>query len=205
MDLPQTVSYFVALALCSSQDHGHKNYYLYRDSEGSGEWAPLPWDVDLSWGRNWVDARGYFHDTLYQDNELDFYNSSQQNKPTNRLYELVKQASPFQSMVLRRLRTVMDQWLQAPGVSSNQGIIEARILALMDRMDPPEIRTSDADLDTQRWGSWGNRLSMRREAQRIIDLHLPGRRRFLFEQSPALAEAPFRISARFGSAFLRPS
>ena len=67
LDLPQTVSYFVALALCGgNQDHGHKNYYLYRDSEGSGEWAPLPRDVDLSWGRNWVDARGYFHDTLYQ-------------------------------------------------------------------------------------------------------------------------------------------
>ena len=211
LDLPQTVSYFVALALCSSQDHGHKNYYLYRDSEGSGEWAPLPWDVDLSWGRNWVDARGYFHDTLYQDNELDFYNSSQQNKPTNRLYELVKQASPFQSMVLRRLRTVMDQWLQAPGVSSNQGIIEARILALMDRMDPPEIRTSDADLDTQRWGSWGNRLSMRREAQRIIDLHLPGRRRFLFEQSPRLgrgtipASQPALAAPSFGPLEFNPA
>ena len=67
----------------------------------------------------------------------------------------------------------MDQWLQAPGVSSNQGIIEARILALMNRMDPPEIRTSDADLDTQCWVA-GNRLSTRREAQRIIDLHFTG-------------------------------
>ena len=80
------------------------------------------------------------------------------------------------------------------GVSSNQGIIEARILALMNRMDPPEIRTSDADLDTQRWGSWGNRLSMRREAQRIIDLHLPGRRRFLFEQSPRLGRSTIPAS-----------
>ena len=202
LDLPQTVGYFVALALCSSRDHGHKNYYLYRDSEGSGEWAPLPWDVDLSWGRNWVDARGYFHDTLYQDNELDFYNSSQQNK-TNRLYEFVKQATPFQSMVLRRLRTVMDQWLQAPGISSKQGIIEARILALMDRMDPPEIRT-DADLDTQRWGSWGNRLSMRREAQTHHRSSFTGAASVFGERLSPHSRGTIPASRPFGGSFADP-
>ena len=210
LDLPQTVSYFVALALCSSQDHGHKNYYLYRDSLGSGEWAPLPWDVDLSWGRNWVDARGYFHDTLYQDNELDFYNPSQQSKPTNRLYELIKQAPPFQSMVLRRLRTIMDQWLQSPGTLAEDGIIEQRIAELLDAMDPPDLRNSDADLDAKRWGSWGNGLSMRQEAQRIIDLHLAGRRRFLFEQKPRLGRGqipesqPVLAAPSFGSLEFNP-
>ena len=54
IDIPQCISYFVAMALISSGDHGHKNYYLYRDTRGSGEWALLPWDVDLSWGRNWT-------------------------------------------------------------------------------------------------------------------------------------------------------
>ena len=38
------------MAMTSSQDLGHKNYYLYRDSDGTGEWAILPWDVDLTLG-----------------------------------------------------------------------------------------------------------------------------------------------------------
>jgi len=39
LDLPQTASYFADMALASSQDVGKKNYYLYRDSDGNGEWA----------------------------------------------------------------------------------------------------------------------------------------------------------------------
>ncbi len=56
LDLPQTASFFANLAITSDQDVGHKNYYLYRDSEGTGEWSVFPWDVDLSWGRDWVDG-----------------------------------------------------------------------------------------------------------------------------------------------------
>lgn len=186
LDLPQTVSYFAALALISSQDHGHKNFYLYRDSDGSGEWAIFPWDIDLSWGRNWTDSGGYFTDTLYQDNVLNFYNLSQQNKPSNRLYNLMFTHPDFRRMYLRRLRTVMDRLLQPPGTPSDQLIIEARIQQMMDLMDPPQFATSDADLDFTKWGSWGNRNPMRPEAQRILNIHLPGRRSFLFNANPLL-------------------
>ncbi|MBX3745191.1 MAG: lamin tail domain-containing protein [Verrucomicrobiae bacterium] len=190
LDLPQIVSYFAGLALCSSQDHGHKNYYLYRDSDGSGEWALLPWDVDLTWGRNWLDARGYFTDTLFQDNVLTFYNPAQQNKPANRLYNLVFDHPEFRAMVLRRLRTVMDTVLQPPGTPAAELRIEARVRAMMDAMDPPGIAPSDADLDFQRWGSWGNGNPMRAEAERLLSIHLPGRRTFLFDQNPLLRGDP---------------
>jgi hypothetical protein len=210
IDLPQTISYFAALALCSSQDHGHKNYYLYRDSEASGEWSLLPWDVDLSWGRNWLDAKGYFTDTLFQNNELDFYNRTQQGKPSNRLYELIFDAPPFRSMVLRRLRTIMDQLLQSPNTSTEKLIIEARIHQMLDAMDPRETRTSDADLDHARWGSWGNRNRMRTEAERILSQHLPGRRKFLFEmQAHINREAipdsqPMEATLSFGTIDFNP-
>ena len=179
IDLPQTISYFVALALISDQDHGHKNYYLYRDTLGSGEWAIFPWDVDLGWGRNWLDAQGYFTDTLFQNNVLNFYNSSQQNKPPNRLYDLIFTHPDFRRMYLRRLRTVMDQVLQPPGTATSGMRIEGRILEMMDLMDPPAVGTSDADRDYAAWPKWGNQNPMRTEAQRIIDIHLPGRRAFL--------------------------
>ena len=185
-DLPQTISYFVGLALISHQDHGHKNYYLYRDTLGSGEWAILPWDVDLSWGRNWLDAQGYFTDTLFQNNVLNFYNPSQQNKPPNRLYDLIFTHPDFRRMYLRRLRTVMDQILQPPGSGSSAMRIEGRIREMMDLMDPPSVGTSDADRDYAAWPKWGNQNPMRMEAQRIIDMHLPGRRAFLSGSSATL-------------------
>jgi hypothetical protein len=185
LDLPQTVSYFVSLSLISSQDHGHKNYFMYRDTNRSREWAIFPWDVDLSWGRNWTDAGGYFTDTLYQNNSLTFYNQAQQAKSSNRLYNLIFNHPDFRRMVLRRLRTVMDSVLQSAATPADQLKIEARIRYWVDRMDPLELATSDADLDYAKWGSWGNRNATRPEAQRIIDIHLPGRRDFLFNQSAA--------------------
>ena len=39
LDLPQCVSYFVGCILTSHQDHGHKNYYIYRDTPGTREWS----------------------------------------------------------------------------------------------------------------------------------------------------------------------
>ncbi len=204
LDLPQTISYFVGLALASSQDHGHKNFFLYRDSDGNGEWAILPWDVDLSWGRNWLDSQGYFTDTLFQDNVLSFYNSAQQGKPANRLYELIFDHPDFRRMYLRRLRTVMDQVLQPPGTPAADLRIEARIREMMDLMDPPGVATSDADLDYARWPTWGNGNEMRAEATRILNTHLPGRRNFLFNQNPTLngesipASQPADVLLRFG-------
>ena len=162
LDLPQCVSYFAGLALASSQDHGHKNYYVYRDTLGTREWSILPWDTDLSWGRNWTDANGYFTDTIYTDNVLHFYpgynndgRGSVQNKGTmNRLYTLMFDVPEYRRMYLRRLRTVMDEVLQPPGTVN--GILETRVNQMTDAMDPPAIGTSDADRDRAKWNSWGN-------------------------------------------------
>ena len=183
LDLPQVVSYFATLALVSSQDHGHKNYYLYRDSDGSGEWAIFPWDVDLTWGRNWVDRLGYFSDILYQTNTLTFYDASQQGKPANRLYELVYDHPAFRRMYLRRLRTLMDTLLMPAGTAPAALRLEPRIRAYADLMAPPGVANSDGELDRLLWGpSWGNAAyrDLRVEAERTISVHLAGRRDFLF-------------------------
>ena len=103
----------------------------------------------MSWGRNWLDAQGYFTDTLFQNNVLNFYNSAQQNKPPNRLYDLIFDHPDFRRMYLRRLRTVIDQVLQPPGTGPGLRI-EARIREMMDQMDPPSIGTSDSSRRTPR-------------------------------------------------------
>lgn len=182
IDLPQCISYLVAMALISSDDHGHKNYYLYRDSRHSQEWSLFPWDVDLSWGRNWTGE--YFNETIYVDNPLDLYRMGR-HKTRNALYDLLMQYPEFRQMYLRRLRTVMDELLQPPGTPADQLIIEKRILELINAIDPPEIKPSDADLDRAAWPSWGASSSAREEAQRIISSYLPGRRQFLFKSPKA--------------------
>jgi len=188
LDLPQTVSYFATMALVSSQDHGHKNFYLYRDSDRTGEWTIFPWDVDLTWGRNWLDSQGYFTDTLFETNVLNFYDPSQQGKEANRLYDLMFNHPDFRHMYLRRLRTLMDTILMPNGTPTNALPIEAHIREFTDLMEPLGMTNSDAALDRAKWGpDWGNRTyaDLRIEAGRIMSIHLPGRRDFLFNSPRA--------------------
>lgn len=188
IDLPQAASYFATLAIVSSQDHGHKNYYVYHDNDGTGEWAILPWDVDLSWGRNWLDSEGYFTDTLFTNNVLNFYNFNQQGKPSNRLYDLFFNQSDFRQMYLRRLRTLMDTLLMPPGTTGSQLVIEPQIRNYENLMAPTNISPSDATLDKNLWGpDWGVAAysNLRTEAERTISTYLAGRRNFLFNSASA--------------------
>lgn len=63
LDLFETVNYLATLVAMGSKDQGHKNYYMFRDTFGTGEWKPLIWDVDLSFGHDWG-PQGYFDDDL---------------------------------------------------------------------------------------------------------------------------------------------
>ncbi len=179
LDVPQCISYLVAMAMISSGDHGHKNYYLYCDTRGSGEWALLPWDVDLSWGRNWM--KTYFDDHLYADNPLHLYRASRDGNGRNPVYNIIFEHPEFRAMYLRRLRTVMDELLQPPETPPEKRILEKRIREWMDLIDPPAIDRSDADLDSAEWPGWAPARSARAEAERIIREYLPGRRSFLFK------------------------
>ena len=208
IDLPECVSYCVGLALISSQDHGHKNYFVCRDTVGSGDWALFPWDVDLTFGRNWLDSQGYFTDTLYSNNVLTFYNASQQGKPANRFYNLLMNHPDFRRMYLRRLRTVLDE--QVPESSPSGGPVGQRIRRWLDRMDPPDITPSDSAQDEARWGIWGARRTTRQEAARILEIYLPGRRAFLLGPARLAGEAvpapqPAQPGLRIDAVDFRPA
>ena len=40
VNIPGTINYLAALDMTNNRDHGHKNYYLYRDTNGTREWRP---------------------------------------------------------------------------------------------------------------------------------------------------------------------
>ena len=180
VDLAATVNYLASLVVIGISDTGHKNYYMYRDTEGSGEWRPLPWDVDLSAGRRWNSTDRYFDDTLFSDIWT---------RNTNRLWELIHNTPEYQDMILRRIRTLREEKLLAPGTAYENDWYSQRANELADLLDPTGV-TSDADLDYAKWGSWGNMNQVRPASARIINEWLPAKRNFLFSSSRSLGGKP---------------
>jgi spore coat protein CotH len=139
VDMPRMISYLVATVITHQNDHPHKNHYLYRDSEGSGEWFFMPWDHDLTWGSNWTGSS--YHDYIYAaDDQIGKGTSVKPSHPFigkedcqewnwhwNRLTDKLLNDMTFRQMYLRRLRTVMDDILKAPGTPYNELVIENRI------------------------------------------------------------------------------
>lgn len=192
IDIPGCVNYLVGLVLTSSADVGHKNFYIYRDTFGSGEWMLLPWDMDLSIGHNWNDPAGasYLGDNITATNNPN---------PgfTNRLFGLIYNntavvgtplpttpaLAALREMFLRRLRSTMDTYLGPIGGTSNYHA--DRIAQLLDQIDPGGAANSnsDADLDYSTWGSWGNADTMLAACARITDPttgYIPRRRTHLY-------------------------
>lgn len=174
VDIPRAVNYFAARAVINDVDHGHKNYYLYRDSDGSLLWTLLPWDVDLCLGRRWTSTHGYFDPNVYT-------NESYLSSSGNRLYRALLDTPAFRSMVAVRMRTAMDRFLGPPGTTN--GWFEQRIRWWLDQLDPPDVAMSDADLDYSRWGSWTPWQTARQAGDEILHYFLPGRRWYLDTQT----------------------
>ena len=192
VNIPGTINYLAALDLTNNRDHGHKNYYLYRDTNGTREWRPLVWDIDLCLGRNWVGGLAYFDDT--------FTNNPLRAGPSNRLKAFIFNDSTLNQMFLRRMRSLIDEQIGSP--SSPVTYLEERVDALVAQIDParnnPDTGGDDADLDWQRWGSWGNRNAMRPAADRIKFEHLPSRRAQLAGIGELPASQPVAPAIRIG-------
>lgn len=179
LNLPATVNYLAVRQFNHDRDHGHKNYYLFCDTNRTREWRPIIWDVDLSWGHQWNGTEGYFDDDLIYNNPLNSHSGN------NRVYNLIYESPEMREMFVRRMRTLMDTLLQAPGTTN--GLLETRLRQIVATVDPDPAFSSwtDGDLDAQRWGI-DSRFSQNRpreEVERVITGYLAPRRSFLFDRS----------------------
>jgi hypothetical protein len=110
----------------------------------------LPWDLDLSHGRVWNQQNTYFDNALYTDGFVV-------NGTSIRLAAHLFSNPAIRSMIMRRIRTLSDRFLQpppAPGTPENELYYERRLKEQSALIDPPEIVPSDARLDFEKWGSW---------------------------------------------------
>lgn len=183
LDLPQMLNSMAIRALIGEQDCCHKNYYLYRDTLGDREWEIWPWDVDLSYGRRWIGATTYWDDQMILDTRMPVGDN-------NGLLQALYTTSETREMYWRRQRTLLDEFLQAPGTPAGQLRLERRIDELARLVAP------DAAEDLARWGTWccGNGgpftfatipvKTNYQTLQQAVDLmkfgYLPQRRTFLF-------------------------
>ena len=200
VDLPAVISYLVATSLINDNDHVHKNYYLYRDSDGDGEWRFLPWDKDLTLGRNYTLTGGVLNDSIWADRDPQchpLFGDSGHRKIDgywNRFIDACYRDPRVHQMYVRRLWTVMEEQLQAPGTPSSQLVLENRIAALQ------QLLTADIALDVARWGSpsWGSSKNFQQGLDQITQEFLPQRRVHLFQthtQSGVLPGSPLFVPA----------
>ncbi len=181
LDLPWTLNYLAATVLLHNNDHIEKNYFLYRDTEGTGRWAPYPWDLDLTFGRNFVGT--LLSDVMWADKDglpglpvnvspsHPLFGDTSHRKvdgPWNRLIDAVLSYPDLREMYYRRLRTLMDEFLA-------EGRYESRIAQLV-----PLIET-EAVLDVQLWGQYGAPQTVAVAAAILENEYLDPRRTHLFE------------------------
>ncbi len=118
-DLPSLVNFFAVRAVLRNIDCVRKNFYLYRDPDGQREWSILPWDFDLTWGTtgSLVNEVHPFHGDVAHR----WLNPDQWNW----MWEALFNDPRTRPMILRRMRSVMDQQL------GPVGFLEGRASALL--------------------------------------------------------------------------
>ncbi|MGB0952645.1 MAG: CotH kinase family protein [Planctomycetota bacterium] len=183
VDLPAVVSYLVATSIIHDNDHVQKNYYLYRDTEGDEEWMFLPWDKDLTWGRNYTLGGGVLNDTIWAHRDPQSHplfgdqSHPKIDGPWNRFIDACYRDPRILAMYKRRLWSVMEQELQDPNTPQQERLIEQRMAILEQEL------AQDVALDVGAWGSpsWGSSRTFSQGLDQIRLTYLPNRRVHFFQ------------------------
>ncbi|MCH2111435.1 MAG: CotH kinase family protein [Planctomycetes bacterium] len=182
VDLPAVLNYIAATTIIQDNDHVHKNYYVWRDSDGDQEWRFLPWDKDLTLGRNYTFAGGVLNDTIHADDDPfshPLFGDAGHPKNDgywNRLVDACHRSPVIREMYLRRLRTLMDELLQSPTTPTANLWFDSRVDELVAQCAP------ELALDEQKWGipTYGSSRDVYAAVARMKSAHLAVRRHHLY-------------------------
>lgn len=130
LNVPEVVNYLAAQVIVQDTDDTRKNFYLYRDTLGSGEWSIFPWDKDFTFGIGEAAGNEAKH-PFWGDAQHKNPNSSQWNV----LFDAVHNNPRIRAMILRRTRSLMDQFY-TPSPSNPGAWFEPEAQRLENRIDP---------------------------------------------------------------------
>jgi hypothetical protein len=173
VNLAAMANYLAGFVLTADTDCCHKNYYVYRDDSGSGEWWYFDWDVDLTYGRNWGGFGLSYHDyTIYNRQGLRLGTN---NHFVSKLYQIPE----FAEMYNRRVRTIMDDVFGQPDEGNTT--IEDYVQYLVDQIG------EDGPVDHAKWGQVSSNSPQQpfetwpEAVDKLLNQYLIPRREYLFE------------------------
>jgi hypothetical protein len=125
-NLPAMLDYLAARCLLQDTDDIRKNFYFYRDTDGSGEWSIFPWDKDWTFG---VVGDGW----TYTSHPFlgDQAHAKDGGRQWSVFLDVMYNLPETREMFLRRTRTIMDELLQSPTTPVAQRFFENRIDAIL--------------------------------------------------------------------------
>jgi chitodextrinase len=123
INIPEVINYMAINSVIRHTDSGWYNWFIARDTEGTGRWELWHWDLDYTFTTPARDGKGVF---LTPDT-------------SNRLTQAVLAYPDWKEMFMRRLRTLADQFLPAPRFENQ-----------WDAIAGPS--TADWNLDVKAWG-----------------------------------------------------
>lgn len=198
MDVPAAINYLAVARLTQEDDDIWANLSLYHNCDGTGEWRPVPFDMNVSWGLSFMG--GGVIATADNLRSHPFFGAANvgANQGFNRLYDTVVRTPDTREMLLRRMRTILDQLWQPPGTPWRKRVIEQHIASLTNRL------WADAILDRKKWGGTWNlpgdttpeaslQVGVRELVQQFIE---PRRRHFYVTHSITNTARPIGITSR---------
>ncbi len=176
INIPEVINVMCGNIINQCWDRFEKNYYMYRDTEGTGQWYILPWDQDLGWGYlRWQNENlsgthsGMSHPLYGEQEHPSAYGA------WHRLDEAVLADATLRQMYLRRLRTVLDEQLQSPATPAAERKIEAYINEIVAAIG------TEVDADKDKWGVvFGGFRYFQAEMDMLINNYLIPKRNMLF-------------------------
>jgi hypothetical protein len=153
LDLPQVINYIAMARITMECDDVWANMTLYRDSDGDGLWRIIPYDMNLSFGQMYAGdnaANGGIHVNDDNNKAHPLYGGSQyrtfSSSNYNQIYDAIISNPTTREMLLRRMRSLMDEYLQPPGTPYADRTIEN----MLD--DFAAKCATEANLDRAKWG-----------------------------------------------------
>ena len=143
MDVYSFTGFLTGQALINGSDHPAKNYWLYKWPLENGLWEMFPWDLDLTWGRNYEINLDVLNDVIRWDNHI-LFGTQQYPKcdgPWNRIIDKFLSDSKLRMCYYNRV------WYELKHVFTTE-----RLYPIVE-----DLRTklsTEVTLDRAKWGSY---------------------------------------------------
>ncbi len=210
IDIPAALNFLAASVLVQNDDDSKKNYYLYRDTNGTGQWRLLPWDLDLTFGKHYMSKDSILTDILWADKDRILGGRNQNvaiwpshpfvdtrqtpgNRSWNRLTDALLTTPRFVEMYQRRLRTLMDDILQPPTTPPGNRILETRLDELAANI------ASSVAQDRSKWGWYGESQTLDQAIDALKTEYLDVRRSHLYVTHSARMSQQYSLPGSFSA------